>query len=271
MENKKLLIIALVLDVVMLVIVAFFYVDRSDLITANESMTKELSEAKSKLAAAETENASLTNKLAMMSQGTAVVVDGESERLKKAVDEKDAEISRLKASLESAERNSGARSQQRGQRNAFGMRARMQEHMERLKSEDPEQYEQMQVEREKRRKELQDRLAKRDQLVNAIDTSKLNADQKQLVSDYQALIKASQDARAAMESGEGEVDMRELMYTQRKINAMSSDIRDILIEQYASSLGASGRDVAAKIKSIIEATTIIRGRPGGHHGGPPGN
>ena len=79
-------------------------------------------------------------------------------------------------------------------------------------------------------------------------------------SEKPPLLQAQADQRTAMQNGNG--DFRQMMETNMQLGQLSTQIRDILIDQYA---GQS----AAEIKNIINATS--GGFPGGGFpGGGPG-
>ncbi|MBR4220211.1 MAG: hypothetical protein IKR81_03580, partial [Victivallales bacterium] len=98
--------------------------------------------------------------------------------------------------------------------------------------------------------------------------NRLNSDQRQAVTDYQSLIKANEELMASMREGNGFENMREIGANQRRINELSSQVRDVLIEQYADGLrSGSGAQAAEEIKNILDATSSGFGGPAGP---PPG-
>ena len=108
----------------------------------------------------------------------------------------------------------------------------------------------------------------RNNYLARINLSRLNSDQRQAVTDYQALIKANEELMASMREGNNFENMREIGANQRKINELSGQIRDVLIEQYADTLrNGSGAQAAEEIKNILDATSSGFG---GGPGGPPG-
>lgn len=277
MEYKKRFLFAVVFDCVFLAAAAFFYLDRQAQGELIETLTGERDSALSTVTEKEEQIKSMQSKLALFTQG-GQQVDADAERLKKIIDEKDAEISRLKLAMENNQnqRRRGRDNQEGRQNNMANVRQRMEDRMQQLREQNPERYNQIMADREALRKRMEDRISKRNQYLSNINLARLTTEQRQVVGDYQELLKANDEIRANMQEGNGMESFREMMNNQRQINEMSTQIRDILIEQYAGSISStSGAQVAEEIRSIIDVTSsngpggFGPGR-GGFRGGPGG-
>jgi len=241
MDYKKPFIVLLTVSCVLLGTSTYLYLDRASQTEAIETLSKERDDALAQASGAEETAKKLQGKLNLLAQAPQASAANSSD-LSRIIDEKDAEITRLKKSLEQA---NSQRGNGRGNRREGGREA-MQQRMERLKQEDPERYEQIMTAIENRRKQAEDREAKRAQYVDNIDTSRLSYDQQQTVANYRNLLKQQAEQRTAMQNGNA--NMREVMETGRQLAVANNQIRDILIEQYAGSS-------AQEIKNIIDATS----------------
>ena len=252
------------MNVALLATSAFFYLDSNSSKEVAQSLATEREEAIAKVTELEEKNKTLSQRLALSQQNTSSEDADAVARLKQALDEKDAEITRLKATANSGNRR-GDRDRDRGPN-----RENMQERMERFREENPELYARMQNQREEFQKRMEEHAAKRDNYVNNIDTSRLSVQQRRTVSDYQALLKTQEELRQTMQNGNGDRDSwRQMFENQRQISQMSGDIRNILLEQYASTISSSNSAaVATEIQNIIDATSNFGG--GGGFGGGQG-
>lgn len=274
MEYKTLFIVSLIVCIGLGATATFFYMDRSAQDELIATLTQERDDAIQNAASLEEEKGKLVGRLKLLESSNGS--DSDIDRLKRSIDEKDAEISRLKQNLANAGNNNdnrrdGGRNWNRGgnRPNMQDMRQRGQDMMERLKQEDPERYERMVAERERRQQEMQNRIEKRNNYINGINLGKLNSTQRQAVEEYQALIKANDNIRANMQEDNTGESFRQMMQNQMAMGQLSGQIRDILIEQYVDSLkNGSGSQAAEEINSILEATGGMGG-PGGF-GGPRG-
>lgn len=257
MDYKKLFISTLCVCGLLLGTSAYYYLDHASQAEMIASLTQERDEAITQKTTAEENAKKLRGRLTLLSQSGASSAAGASDNLAKVIDEKDAEITRLKKQLEQAGNRQNDNRRGNGNR-----RENFQARMERMKQEDPERYEQMMSNMEKRRQEMEKRITQRDQYISNIDTSRLSYEQKNVVEQYKNLVQTQAEQRTAMQNGNG--DFREMMETNRQVGQLSTQIRDILIEQYAGSS-------AEEIKNIINATsTGFGGGPGGFGGGPGG-
>ena len=267
MDLKKLLIASLVVNVGLLAVAGFLYMDGSSKGALITDLTNERDTAIEKASATENELKKLQGRLSLIGSN---VASDDAERLKKTIDDKDAEISRLKAQLEN-----GGNRPPRGENGRPGRPGgNMQEAMEELKQRNPELYERMQADFERARKDREERNANRERLISGIDTSKLTDKQREALDKYQELVKANEDLRASMQEGGDRQNFFKIMQNQNMINSyMSGEIRSILIEQYVDSIRkGSGNAAAEEIRSIIAATSNTNGffSPGGIGGGPGG-
>ena len=268
MENKAIIIISLLFNLVLFGTAAFYWSDRASLNEQLEAVTAERDAAQTNSSALEEDIQKLNNKLKFLEQGGQTEESQDVSRLKQNLDEKSAEIARLKAQLENMPRNEDNGRRPNRNANFQDMQRRGQEFMERMKTEDPERYERMMADRERRQQERQNRINMRDNYLARINMSRLNSDQRQAVTDYQALIKANEELMASMREGNNFENMREIGANQRRLNELSGQIRDVLIEQYADTLrNGSGAQAAEEIKNILDATSSGFG---GGPGGPPG-
>jgi hypothetical protein len=269
MDTKVIIVVSLIFDFILLGAAAFFWSDRAALDEQLAAMTAERDEAQTRSSSLEEEIQKLKGRIALMEQDTPVAESQDVVRLKQNLDEKSAEVARLKAQIENMPRNNDeGRRPNRGGMNFQDMRRRGEEFMERMKTEDPERYERMMADRERRQQERQNRINMRDNYLARIDMNRLNSDQRQAVTDYQSLIKANEELMASMREGNGFENMREIGANQRRINELSSQVRDVLIEQYADGLrSGSGAQAAEEIKNILDATSSGFGGPAGP---PPG-
>lgn len=262
MNTRKAFIVALVMDVVLLAAAGYFYAEAKAQGELSSAIAEEKAATEAKLANLQNDNASLKNRLELFSASGSDTKNADLAKLTKALDEKDSEINRLKKLI--AQNNANPpRQDDRGDRNNRP-RFNPEEMMARIKENDPERYQQIMDQRERHRQVLKERSEKRDNYLSRLDMNKLSAEQKQAVSDYQALIKTNEELRASMSEEGGMSNFREIMRNQAQISNMSTNIRDILIEQFA------GSNVAEEVKNIIDATTVEgRGFRGGF-GGPGG-
>ena len=256
MDFRKAFAVSLVVNLVLLGAVVFFRSDRAQLAEMNASLENEWHEAIAANEKLKEESAVLRNRLESQAQSSNA--GGDYERLKTVVDEKDAEITRLKKQLEA--RNAA------GGPGAFGgMRGGFREQMERLRETQPELYGRMESQMEKMRQDMARRSEMRDKYLDEIKTVKLNAQQRHALEEYKALAKESAEQMDAIANGglEDMEAMGKVMINRMNMERLSGQIRDILLEQYAGS-------AASDVKNIIEATTVDRVMPGGFGGGPGG-
>ncbi|MBR6371749.1 MAG: hypothetical protein IKS20_01065 [Victivallales bacterium] len=266
MDTKKAFIIALVLDFVFLAVAGYFYTDAKAQSELANSITEEKAASDAKIASMEKENGALKNRLSLLMANGGDDKNAELQKMIKSLDEKDGEIRRLKNLI--VQNNANPPQQQENRRGDRGNRQRFnpEEMMARLKESDPERYEQIMKQRDERRQMLKERTEKRDNYLSRLDMNKLNAEQKQIILDYQHLIKSNEELRASMSENGDMSNFREIMRNQAEMANVSTKVRDILIEQFA------GSNVSEEVKNIIDATTVEGGRGGfrGGFGGRPG-
>lgn len=266
MDGKKILVVSIALNVVFAVAAGYFYVHDSSNNEVAASLESERDDAIAQVASLKEENNSLKSRVALLSNTGANSDSNDLLKLRRSIDEKDAELTRLKAQLaeRTSENNRRDWRDRRQDGNGNQRRGNPEEAMERLKADNPERYEQIMQSREKMRQEQQARVEKRDNYLNNLNLAKLTHEQQQIVSDYKDLIKKNEELRENMRNAGGDMGgFREVMRNQMEMNNMASSIRDILIEQYA------GANVAEEVKNILDATSNGMGQ-GGFGGGPMG-
>ncbi len=148
------------------------------------------------------------------------------------------------------------------------------ERMERMKSEEPERYAEMQQRREEFRQQIEQRVRDRSEFLDAIDVAGMNAEQR---ANHQKLLetvaRANELGAQMMQSGfgrgEDQQDVRqEFGETMGMLNQLYEAERKYLLEATAKAAGYSGNDVPAfteHIQSIYENTSMpgLPGMPGG--------
>lgn len=263
MLTRNLLIISIVLNVALAAGAMFFRLDNSSLHEQCRALSAERDKAIAESRTMELNAQALQNKLNAMAQTAETPEDESAERLLKDIAMKDEMIAALRKELDNSDRQRPERqTTDRRQRDNNNNRESIQDRMERMRTEDPERYEQMMT----RRREMEERIAKRDEFLNAIDTSKLSSRQRQAVSDYRELLKANQELMQSAMTGDRESG-REMWENQRAINEMAADVRTILLEQYGKSIGATGAQLADQVNQILDATSSGFGGFGGGRGG----
>ena len=269
MNQQKFLIGALALNVVLAVAAIYFYSDNRSRGTILQNLTAESDSLQEKIITLEEQNKTLRGRLNALDNNS--TDDAATERLKMALDEKDAEITRLKQENEQGGRNRGGRRQGPPDRNENEPRLSMEERMEQLRTQNPEQYERIMEMRDRMENARIARDEKRNQLLNNLDKRKLSSAQNQTIETYKTLLENQENIRRNMEeNGGGRESFMMMMQNQNSLNQLSTQVQDILIEQYANSLSnGSGAEAAEEIRNILNATST--GFPGGGPGmGGPG-
>ena len=209
MDLKKLLTASLVLNAGLLAITGFLYVDGSSKGALINDITKERDDAIEKSATTENELKKLMGKLSLIGTNES---SEDAERLKKTIDDKDAEISRLKAQLEN-----GGNRPPRNENGPGRPGGNMREMMENFRQQNPELFERMNAERERMQKEREERTANRERLIGGIDTAKLTDKQRDALEKYQSLVKANEELRASMQEGGDRQNFFKMMQTRIEI------------------------------------------------------
>jgi hypothetical protein len=157
------------------------------------------------------------------------------------------------------------------------------ERMERMKTEDPERYAEMQQRREEFRQRMEQRTRDRADFLDAVDKTGMTSDQR---ANHEKLLetvaRVNELTAQMMQSGgrgrgeEGEALRQEMGESMMALGQLYDSERQYLLETTAKAAGYSGGDVSAfteHIQSIIENTTMMPGmggQRGGRGGGPGG-
>lgn len=264
MDAKKLMVTSLVINVLLLAAGAFMYVDGKSQTALIDELTEERDKAIAQNTEYESEIKNLRGKLSLIAESGK---DEDAARLKSSIDEKDAEISRLKAQL-AQNGNRPGRPPEGGRLGPGGPGGNNPERMlEQFRENNPEAYERFVSERDRIMKEESERNANRERLMANIKKDSLTDKQREALEKYSDLVKTNEELRANSQNGNRE-DFMKMMQNQLMINSyMSGEIRDILVEQYVDTLRkGSGEAAAEEIKNIINATS--QGFGGGFGGGP---
>ena len=270
MNNQKLFIGALALNVVLAIAAVYFYTDNRNRGTILQNLRSDCDSLQEQITTMEEQNKTLRGRLNAMDGNASAEDAATAERLKMALDEKDAEISRLKQENEQGGRRGTGGRRGPGGENDNGPRMSMEERLEQMRTQNPEQYERIMEMRERMETARIERDEKRNQYLNNLDKKKLTAEQRRIVSDYQTLLQNQENIRQNMESnGGGRESFMAMMQNMGTLQQLSTQVQDILIEQYANSLSAgSGADAAAEIRDILNVTSVIPGMGGPGMGGP---
>lgn len=246
--------------------IGVFY--RADAIEQREQIAQarqELALAKETLTAAEAENDDWAKKYAKLErelQDLKSELDGKDdemraqrERMGNDMNEKLAEErKRSRAFQEQAEAQDNGR-RGRGGRGFFDL--------ERLKTEDPERYNQMMARRREREQQMRQNMERRDQMIKNLDTSRMTASQRTAVERYQELTAQMAQMRenmANMTDEERRAQFEANRENFREMMTLQQQVRDAVFEQAVN----SGDVEAAK------STMQLFGGPGGGFGGPGG-
>ena len=153
--------------------------------------------------------------------------------------------------------------------------------MERMRTEDPDRYAEMQQRREGFRQNMEQRARDRADFLDAIDVAGMTREQR---ANHEKLLDATARANELMaqmaEGGrrrgeEGDALRQEMGETMASLGQLYESERQYLFEATAKAAGYTGNDVQAfteHIQNIIENTSMIPGfgRGGGGPGGPGG-
>jgi hypothetical protein len=169
-----------------------------------------------------------------------------------------------------------AREEQRDER---GGRQSWEERMERMRTEDPERYAEMQRRREEFRQSMEQRARDRADFLDAIDVAGMAPEQR---ANHEKLLetvaRVNELTAQMMQSGrrrgeEGDTLRQEMGETMATLGQLYDAERQYLFEATAKAAGYTGSDVQAfteHIQTIIENTSMMPGF-GRRGGGPPPN
>lgn len=237
----------------------YFFMDNSNLRSQYDEQVAELDEAQDSVKKLEQENGKLKAEKQRM------VESNESEELKKENERLKSDLASMKQEYDRVRNSGGGEGRGdrggrgggwgRGGNGGRGGNFNPQEWMARLKEEDPERYEQMQAEQEKRRKDMEERQQKRNDFFTNINTSKMTAEQRETVERYQQLMQQQQNSNG---------DWRAMMEAGREMMQLNGKVREALLDQYANNSAAQA------VRQIYEMTGSGGGFGGGFGGGPGG-
>ena len=154
------------------------------------------------------------------------------------------------------------------------------ERMERMKTEEPERYAEMQKRQEEFRTRMRAANEARDNYLASVDTSRMTAEQK---AGHERLLAALKTRDAFMERMRPDAEnplsdeeRQEAFDAMREIGPLMEQERRYLLEETGRAYGEDGADFADYIQDLIDNTAPMprmgRGRgprPGGGPGDPP--
>lgn len=155
------------------------------------------------------------------------------------------------------------------------------EWLENLKKTDPERYTQVTNGMAQWRQQRLNRAQSRIDFLSSIDTSKMRPEARKVHEELQDLIAKREEIEERIhqedlsDEARGKV-MQEMFETDRRIRELGEDERGNLIEETARNLGfdgAAAKEISETIQEVIEATDNGFGphrRHGGHGRGPGG-
>jgi chromosome segregation ATPase len=249
----------------------YFHYDHASLQEQLQELAASRDSALSEKVALQTEITLLQNRLNSR-QSDARDSNQEVSNLERLLSSRDEELLQLRHQL--ANRSSGERNRNTdnagSRRGAAEDRSRrgggnMQERMERLKEENPEEYARVQSRMNEFQKRREEQTAQRELFFKNLDVSKLSSDQRRAVSEYQELLVASEEMANSIWQGGGQADFREMMEQRRAIGEMSENVRDILLQNLGNQVGVGGETLSANVQEILDMTSM-----GGPTGGPAG-
>lgn len=153
------------------------------------------------------------------------------------------------------------------------------EQMERMRTEDPERYAEMQKRREEGRRMMEQREQNRMDMLASVDRNLLTPQQRENHDKLVATLTQLQEMRVQRENGtageETEESRRAMWESLRSLGDMYQQERDTLLAVTAQTAGYKGDQVnefVEQIKNIYETTSMGFGGPGfgGGPGGGPG-
>lgn len=149
--------------------------------------------------------------------------------------------------------------------------------MERMRTEEPERFAEMQKRREEWNARQRERSESRNAFFASVDTSRMSAEDRATHENFRRLMARQEELRASMAAGDSATDeernaaRQELHAIREQMGALNGRERDVLLRQTASALGLSGadaKDAVDTIKTIYETTASQGGAGHGFRGGP---
>lgn len=182
--------------------------------------------------------------------------DQEIANLERLLDFREEELQQLKKQLDGqsqANLNTPVARQEEPRSRRSG---NMRERMERLKEENPEEYERMQTRLNEFQKQREEQNARRELFFKNLDVSKLSKDQRRTVSEYQELLAANEEMANSMWQGGESANFQEMMEQGRAIREMSETVREILLQNLGNQAGIGGENLSSNVQEILDMTSI---------------
>lgn len=238
---------------------AYFRQDNASLHDQLKDVTAARDEVLSEKVALQSEVAVLNNRL---QNRLSVSRDSDQEvaNLERLLDFREEELLQLKRQLEAqtgTRPDSTAAPTPRRREEARPRRSgNMRERMERLKEENPEEYERIQNRMSEFQKYREEQSARRELFFKNLDVSKLSREQRTIVSEYQELLTASEETANSLWQGGERPNFQEMMEQRRTLQEMSESVRKILFENLGNQTGISGENLSSKIQEILDMTSM---------------
>ncbi len=186
--------------------------------------------------------------------------DQEIANLERLLDFRDEELQQLKRQLEGQSGSSTANTVAPRREEARTRRGgNMQERMERLKEENPEEYERMQTRINEFQKQREEQTARRELFFKNLDVSQLSSEQRRTISEYQELLAVSEEIANNLWQGGEPANFQEMMEQGRAIREMSETVREILLRNLGNQAGVSGETLSSSVQEILEMTSMSGG------------
>jgi hypothetical protein len=186
--------------------------------------------------------------------------------LEKLLNDREASIARLSADAARPKEEPPVEEPPREQRPRESYRERM----ERMKTEEPERYAEMQKRQEEFRARMRAANEERDNYLASVDTSRMTAEQK---ANHERLLAAlkmrdtlGERMRPDAENPLTEEERQEFFKSMRDIGPMMEQERRYLLEETGRTYGEDGAAFAEYIQDLMDYTTPWRG-PGRRGGG----
>ena len=131
----------------------------------------------------------------------------------------------------------------------------LQERMERLKEENPEEFERMQIRMNEFQKRREEQAAGRELFFKNLDVTKLNDDQRRLLSEYQELLANNEQMLNNLWQNGQPPNFQEMMEQGRVLREMSGNVRDIMLQNLGNHRGTSGESLSSSVQEILDMTS----------------
>lgn len=182
--------------------------------------------------------------------------DQEIANLEKLLDFREEELQQLKKQLDGQPRTTSNSPSARQEEPPPRRGGNMQERMERLKEENPEEYERMQTRMNEFLKRREEQNARRELFFKNLDVSKLSSEQRQTISKYMELLVANEERTNNLWQGGDRANFQEMMEQGRALREMSENVRDILLQNLGNQVGVGGETLSNNVRDILEMTSM---------------